>query len=247
MTAPLASAPMVLKALAVALLVASSVQAWQLYQWNAAPASLGAPRAADAPSAPSNNTTAGLDHLGPGVNLPNGSVANATPGPVLRIDPPKYRLDADFTWESRVSSTPVVASPWTGNGPPHVIVYYRGLADTGILHNAYLALVDYKGFDVCDGDIIRYWEWQHVPATPATSTLAFTSMPVPENPYNLLGAGENCYGRAYAGSEWVAEVCMEGDGRIAAPWTEDDPDNGTVIQHVDFMDYCLAQGIKIAA
>lgn len=247
---PHAASPLALKALVLSLLVTSGLQAWQLVSGEES----GAHVTATLPPAFFVNVTVPADEPAPAPEEPQAPApapepfASPQPPPtppqtVHQMEAPLYRYGIDFTMEALVSATPLTFTPWSGTGAPFVLVYYKGLNDTQMHHNAYLFYEGGTGYDLCDQSVIRFWDWLPVEPTEAGTQLLYQSQPLPENMMNLFGSGENCYTRALAQSTWQAEACMEGDGEIAKPSDEILAD-GTTVHHVDVMDYCAKINVK---
>lgn len=237
--------------LVVTMLITSGVQAWQIFEPPSGPLGTASPgervillnvTLPQEGGAPASSAVA----VNANATAPPASGDTAQPsGPKVErvLQAPKYSHGLDFDWEVYASGSPVANTPWTGNGPPTVLVYYSGISDVAMLHNAFLRLQELTGFDVCSNELVRYWNWTALPPSAASHRLIYQSNPVPENPYNLLGAGENCYVRGGVASEWSLMVCMEGDGELSKP-REERLSDGRLVRYEDAMDYCASRTIE---
>lgn len=241
-----AAGPLVSNVLVVALIVTTGFQAWDFFKAQAPEEAV--PAAVEPPAPIIVNVTIPKDDP---VEVPETPVLPpAEPEPpaplpfteILVSQAPKHVLDFDFTWDVQVSSTPVAVTPWAGVGVPWVLAYFdhglnREFNDSKILLNAYLARGSFTGWDLCASAVVRFWDFAVVPPTGA-APMIFQSEPLPENPYNLLGTGENCYTRVLAESAWSFGACMEGDGEITPSSEVVDETARTITRYVDYMDYC---------
>lgn len=239
-----ASRPAASIAVVLSLLVMTGINTWQALDRAAEPA------AASVPFVVNVTMPERAPPAQPPSPAPSAKPAEPSPEPVAEppkvvqeIEAPKYRIAVNFTAELFVSSTPLVYTPWTGEGPPILLVYYDGLQDVGMLHHAYVYLSEYVGYDLCSQRGLRFTDWTALYQDPPSSRTVYQSTPLPQNPYNLLGSGENCYTRLTIQSVWHVNVCMEGDGRLL-PMREETRPDGVQVQHVDYMDYCFAKVVE---
>lgn len=231
--------PILFKLLIGALLVSSGVQAWEIIEpAKPMPQTIFVPVPAS-PEVPSVAAEAANESLEEAV--PHEAVANTTEGAPKEIqveEEKRYVWHTDFEAEVLVSSTPAVYTPWTGNGPPTVLVYYDGITDVNIKHSAYLHRGGFVGFDTCSTTTIKFENFTSTYNGLLGPRVAYQSLPLPGNAYHLLGSGENCYARAVVESNWRVYTCMEGDGTLAKATSEVTAD-GITVRHVDVMDYCF--------
>lgn len=175
-------------------------------------------------------------------------------------EPAKYAYNVDFTWRVCVGQEPTGhdaaagCKPWTGNGYPWVIVdylesgYHTWLNDTGIIHNAIVLVYPGIGYDFCGWHVIRYWpeDFYAVRTEQPNHVLRFGSQPASTEPADYFQNGERCPAAAYAQAYVSAVTCMEGDGQITKPWTEqyETQTENVTVQHLDFIDYCDYQNYR---
>lgn len=206
--------------------------------------------------APAANSTVTITNT---TELPNAtsSPEPAEPATIRNEQKPKYIPGYDFTVDMVVSTAPIQSFPlWTGNGIPFVNLYYRNLDgtafnDTGMLHFADMYMESQTGrVGACTNKHFEfaYGRWTSTSPLPLDLTnrsLVYWSNPLPDDWFNLFQDGKNCYWDVTVESRWYVRTCAEGDGELTKHSRETKPD-GTIVDHVDFVDYCFITRITVS-
>ena len=183
-------------------------------------------------------------HPVPTVTVTEHPKPSAPPKTKTVLEKPKYDKDSDYDLSMVLSSTPLVNVTWTGNSMPFVNVYIKSppgwpaFNDTGLAVIAILYNDNEVGYDLCVGSGNPIYLYNFTVVNPGGGLpITYASTPLPQNPYDLLGTGNNCYSRAVVSSDWTLYVCIEGDGSITPPYWSVDA-NKTAVYHFDPWDDC---------